>query len=253
MPNQDSIVSIIMPTYRQSQYLRTSILSILAQTYPKVELVIVSVKDDEETDTVIQKLQTIMDIKHVISEKADHIHQINLGLKEAKGEFVTLFASDDFMLPNKVDMELRVATATKAVLVYSRFFLADELLDIYLTPPLPEKFSYKLLTTRCFVGDNSLVAKSMYDEFGLFDETLGSLAVYDKWLHIAEKYEDKIVFNPVPTFIYRTHPQQKHVERLADPKQMEVYERIVKASLQRKGLPTDGVKFRVKQIEYERV
>jgi len=240
-----------MPTFRQHQYLLTSIRSILAQTYPNVELLVVMVQDDKETWDVLESVRYELGI--VVSERPHHIHQINLGLQKARGKFVTLFASDDFMLPNKIESEVAIATATDAVLVYSRFFIADEFLNIHLVPPIPEKFTYQLLTTRCFVGDNSLVAKSMYDEFGLFDETLGSLAVFDKWLHIAEKYEEHIVYNPIPTFIYRSHLKQQHTPRLADPKQMEVYEKVVKASLQRKGLPTNAVKFGIRQVEYERV
>jgi len=249
--SEKSVVTVIMPTFRQHQYLLTSIKSILAQTYPNVKLLIVMVQDDKETWDTLESVRC--DLGIIISEKADHIHQINLGLKKARGDFVTLFGSDDFMLPNKIESEMAVATATNAVLVYSRFFMADQFLNIYLVPPLPPKFSYQLLTTRCFVGDNSLVRRSMFDEFGLFDESLSSLAVYDKWLHIAEKYETQMVFNPIPTFIYRTHPEQKHIKRLAAPEQMQLYEKIVKASLQRKGLPTNAVKFGIRQVEYERV
>jgi len=250
MLNEKPLVSVVIPTYHHDQYLMTAVRSVQAQTYPRVQLLVVMVGDDKDTWDALEGVR--YDLGIVVSDKADHIHQINLGLKEAKGEFVTIFGSDDFMLPNKIEREMSVATATNAVLVYSRFFLADEHLNINAVPPL-FSFSYELLTHRNFVTDCSMVAKSMYDEFGVFDESLGSLAVYDKWLHIAEKYEDRITFNPYPTFIYRTHREQKHASRVQDPKQLELYEKIVKASLQRKGLPTNEVKFRVHNIECERI
>ena len=249
---EKSLVSVVIPTYQHSQYLPTAILSVLAQTYKPVELVIASVVGDEETHAVVDHFQTILDIRHVKSEKPDHIHQINLGLEEATGEFTVLFGSDDFMLPNKIDREMSVARATEAVLVYSPYFYADDKLNIQAVSPMPP-FRYELLVQRNFIVDSCLVAKRMYGEFGTFDESLGSLAVYDKWLHIAEKYEGNIIFNSVPVILYRTHPQQKHVSRLADPHQVELYERVVKASLTRKGLPTDKVKFRLTTAECERV
>jgi len=244
------LVSIVMPTYHQPQYIETAVKSILLQTHKNIQLIVVMVKDDMPTFDALQNVR--YDIGIVVSEKADHIYQMNLGLKEAKGDFLILFGSDDFMLPNKVEHEMHVATATNAVLVYSRFFIADEHLNIGLIPPMPP-FSYERLTRGNFMADSSLVAKSMYEEFGFLDESLGSLAVYDMWLHIAEKYERRIIFNPIPTCIYRTHLEQKHTSRIQDPKQLELYEQIVKASLQRKGLPTDGVKFGIRQVEYERV
>lgn len=249
---EKSLVSVIIPTYHHSQYLPTAILSVLAQTYKPIELVIVSVIGDEETHKVVDRFQTLMDIRHVKSEKPDHIHQINLGLEEATGEFTVLFGSDDFMLPNKIDLEMSTATAANAVLVYSRLFYTDDKLNIGAVAPMPN-FSYMFLVQRNFIVDSCLVSKRMYEEFGTFDEALGSLAVYDKWLHIAEKYEGNIIFNPVPVILYRTHPQQKHVQRLADPHQVELYERVVKASLTRKGLPTDKVKFRLITTEVERI
>lgn len=248
----DPLVSVIMPTYQQAQYLPTAILGVVAQTYPRVELIVVSVQDDQETSLVIGKVPIVPNWRHIVSEKADHIHQINLGLKEAKGEFIILYGSDDFMLPNKIERELSVGGAANAVLVYSRFFICDEHLNIQVIPPIPQ-FSYQRLVQGNFIVDSCLVAKTMYEEFGLLEESLGSLAVYDKWLHIAEKYADNIIFNPVPVILYRTHPQQKHVQRLADPHQVELYERVVKASLTRKGLPTDKVKFRLTTAECERV
>ena len=163
-----------------------------------------------------------------------------------------LHNSDDFMLPNKIERELSVGGAANAVLVYSRFFICDEHLNIQVIPPIPQ-FSYQRLVQGNFIVDSCLVAKTMYEEFGLLEESLGSLAVYDKWLHIAEKYEGNIIFNSVPVILYRTHSQQKHVQRLADPHQPELYERVVKASLTRKGLPTDKVKFKLTQVECERV
>lgn len=247
---QTPLVSVVVPTYHHHQYVETAVKSILLQTHKNIQLIVVMVKDDTPTFEALEKVR--YDIGLVVSEKADHIHQINLGLKEAKGEFVSLFGSDDCMLPNKIKRELSVATASNAVLVYSRFFIADEHLNIGLIPPIPP-FSYERLTHGNFMADSSLVAKSMYDEFEILDESLGSLAVYDKWLRIAEKYEKQIVFNAVPTCIYRTHPEQKHTKRLEDPKQAELYERIVKASLQRKGLPTDSVKFGIRQVKCERV
>lgn len=251
----DPLVSVIMPTYQQAQYLPTAILSVLAQTYPNVELIIVGVKEDKTVDVIqkhpISRVFSSSWLKLLESEKADHIHQINLGLKEAKGEFTVLFGSDDFMLPNKIEHELSVGGAANAVLVYSRFFITDEHLNIQIIPPIPP-FSYQRLVHGNFIVDSCLVAKTMYEEFGLLEESLGSLAVYDKWLHIAEKYESNIIFNPVPVILYRTHPQQKHISRLTDPKQIELYNQIVNASLKRKGI-NKTVQFKLSQVEMERV
>jgi glycosyltransferase involved in cell wall biosynthesis len=241
---QNPLVSVIMPTFHQSQYIETSVLGVMAQTYPNVELIIVSVKDDMETE---EKICGILDLYPQIvtieSPEANIIKQINLGLKEAKGEYITQIASDDFMLPGKIQGEMRLAQEKSAVLVYSLFLYADEHLCLTGAPKLPE-FSYETLVRRNYITDNSLVAKGMFDEFGLFDESLEILAVYDKWLHIAEKCPDRIVHYPIPTFIYRMHPGQAHDERLKK-RDFSLYAKVVEASLRRKGIEPKGVKFEI--------
>ena len=232
---QNPLVSVVMPTFHQPQYIEASILGVMAQTYPDVELIIVPVESDEETLDFLQVLSHRHFFRTVESDRASIVHQINLGLKEARGEFTTLIASDDFMLPGKIQGEMRLAQEKNAVLIYSLFFYGDENLCLTGAPKLPE-FSYETLVHRNYITDNSLVKREMFDEFGLFDESLEILAVFDKWLHIAEKYPDRIVRNPVPTFIYRQHPDQAHKKRLDRSDRFELYRKVVSASLKRKGI-----------------
>jgi glycosyltransferase involved in cell wall biosynthesis len=237
------LVSVIMPTYHQPQYIETSILGIMAQTYPHIELIIVRVEGDQETRKTLNTLDPNFTFRTVVSQKASIIHQINLGLAEAHGDYTTLIASDDFMLPGKIAGEMRLAQEKNAVLVYPLFLYADEHLCLTGAPKLPE-FSYETLVRRNYITDNSLVAKSMFEEFGPFDESLEILAVYDKWLHIAEKYPDRIVHYPIPTFIYRMHPGQAHDERLKT-RNFDLYRKVVEASLRRKGITPRDVKFEI--------
>jgi len=248
------LVSVICPTYRQSQYIETSILGAMSQTYPNVELIIVPVKGDVATHRRLTLLNaSTLLMKHqfrtVVSQKASIIHQINLGLDVAEGEFITQIASDDFMLPGKIAGEVRLAQEKNAVLVYSLFFYADETLCLTGAPKLPE-FKYETLIHRNYITDNSLVARAMFSEFGLFNEDLEILAVYDKWLHIAEKYPDRIVRNHVPTFIYRQHPGQAHKKRLDKPERFELYRKVIGASLKRKGIDVkpEDMKFAITQV-----
>lgn len=232
------LVTVVMPTFHQAQFIETSILGVMAQTYKPIELIIVRVEGDQETRKTLNTLDPNFTFRTIVSQKASIIHQINLGLAEAHGNYTTLIASDDFMLPGKIAGELRLAQERNAVLVYSLFFFADENLCLTGAPKLPE-FSYETLVRRNYITDNSLVKRSMFEEFGVFDESLEILAVYDKWLHIAEKYPDRIVYNPVPTFIYRTHPEQAHKKRLElqEKDRFELYRKVVSASLLRKGIP----------------
>jgi len=245
-----SLVTVVMPTFRQAQYVETSVLGVIAQTYPNVELIIVPVEGDVDTLAVLERLSIKYreKLKIVKSDKTSIIHQINRGLLQAQGDFITLIASDDFMLPGKISGEVRLALQKNAVLVYSPFFYADEDLCLTGAPKLPE-FSYQTLIHRNYITDNSLVNRKMFEEFGLFDESLQILAVYDKWLHIAEKYPDRIFLHNIPTFIYRQHSDQAHKKRLDSPERFELYRKVISASLKRKGIDIkpEDMKFEITQ------
>jgi len=241
------LVSVIMPTFHQPQYLKTSVLSVMAQSYQNVELVIVPVKDDMKTETIIKELLTTFpSIRTVESPMASVVHQMNLGLKEAKGAYLTEAASDDFMFPWKIANEAQVIEKSNALLVYSLFLYGDENLTPIGVTNVPE-FSYEALLHRNFISDCCLVRREVYDEFGAFDESLGVLCMFDKWLRLAEKHPTRIVRNPVPTWIYRTHPGQLHSKRL-ETGNFDMYRKVITDSLKRMGRPVpENIQFRITQ------
>ena len=243
------LLSVVMPTHGHAQFIETAIKGILSQTYPRVKLLVVSVKGDEQTRKVLDRLG----VKYLESDRADHIHQINIGVNETKGEWVSAGASDDSFLPSKLWSELALATQRDALVVYSDFFYGDDQLRVDGVCRAAD-FSYERLIGRCMVNDCSLVSRGLYEEFGPLNEALGSIAFFDRWLHIAEKYPDKIVHNPYPAFIYRRHSGQKSgVEKLQDPKRLGLMLQVARASLKRKGLDAEQFKgYRVVRLDYAR-
>jgi glycosyltransferase involved in cell wall biosynthesis len=222
-----------MATYKQSRFLRTALLSCFNQTYENYEVVVVSVSGDKDTDVVLSDFP--FPFRWIISDKADYVYQRNLGIKNAKGEWITLADSDDVYLPHKLSSEVEVAEREKAYIVTSGFFICDESLNIreaYIPPP---EITRDMLLRSCIITDLSLVNKKIYEEFGLFDEAYSEVAFYRHWLRVAEKYPDKIKTNRQPVFMYRTHPEQMH--RTLDKQwQVMMRQKVKEESLARKPL-----------------
>jgi len=197
-----------MATYKQSRFLRTALLSCLNQTYDNFEVIVVSVEGDKETDVVLGSFP--FPFHWVISEKADYVHQRNLGIESARGEWITLADSDDVYLPHKLSSEAEVAEREKAYIVTSGFFICDESLNIREAYIPPSEITREMLLRSCLITDLCLVNRRIYEEFGLFDEGYSEVAFYNLWLRVAEKYPDKIKANRQPVFMYRMHPEQMH-------------------------------------------
>lgn len=98
------IISIIMPVYNASQYIRDSIGSILNQTFQNFELIVI---DDGSTDKSVSIIETFHDERiKMIKNRHDYIASLNIGLKRAQGEYLVRMDADDIMLPDRLGMQL---------------------------------------------------------------------------------------------------------------------------------------------------
>lgn len=222
------LCSVIIATFRQWTSLPIAVRSALNQTYPNVEVIVVPVNSDAETLETIRHFPTV---KVFPSEKADYVHQRNLGVKNAKGTWISLLDSDDYYLPGKVRADLIVAEKEKAYVVYAPLLQADQYfrpIEIINT----EKFSYEALLKNCFITDSSLFLKSMWTVFHGFDESKGEMAFYDFWLKTAESYPQKIKLNPFPGYVYVQHEAQMH-RRWTSEERARQRAGVVQASLER--------------------
>lgn len=95
----DRLVSVVMPTYNQEQYIREAVDSILAQTHRHFELVIVN---DGSTDGTAKYLATLTDprVRIISKPNGGTGTALNAGYEVTKGEYETWWASDNVMYPD---------------------------------------------------------------------------------------------------------------------------------------------------------
>jgi glycosyltransferase involved in cell wall biosynthesis len=93
--NSDPIVSIVIPCYNDAQYIEQAVYSALNQTYPNKEILVVDDGSNEETKTVLEKLEHKI-TKLITQENKGQSTARNLGIKEAKGDYILVLDSDDY-------------------------------------------------------------------------------------------------------------------------------------------------------------
>ena len=93
---QKDLVSIVMPTYNDAQYLPEAIDDILTQTYENFELIIVNDGSTDNTSEILESY-ALKDKRISVYEKENGGtgSALNYGFKRAKGEFGTWASSDD--------------------------------------------------------------------------------------------------------------------------------------------------------------
>jgi glycosyltransferase involved in cell wall biosynthesis len=123
------LVSIILPTYNGSRYLRESVESCIAQTYRSFELIIVDDGSTDNTAEIINEFVRCDDrVKAVHHETNRNLPSaLNSGFAIAKGKLFTWTSDDNIYLPNAIaDMADFLCTNTHLDIVYCNYGVIDE-------------------------------------------------------------------------------------------------------------------------------
>ncbi len=106
-------VSVIMPTYRRAHFLKRAIDSVLEQSYPNVEVIVIDDNaDDPESRQSTQATMLSYDsdnrVKYILgSRKLGGGPARNLGIDRAEGEYITFLDDDDAYEPPKIEAQLK--------------------------------------------------------------------------------------------------------------------------------------------------
>ncbi len=102
MHNLAPLITVILPVHNGAQYLREAIDSILAQTYDNFELLIINDHSTDETVTIVTGY-TDHRIRLINArERLKLAGALNLGMREARGEFLARMDADDIAQPKRL-------------------------------------------------------------------------------------------------------------------------------------------------------
>jgi glycosyltransferase involved in cell wall biosynthesis len=97
------LVSVIIPCYKQTQFLPESVVSVLAQTYPRTEVVVV---DDGSPDDIAEVVGRYPGARCVRQENRGLAEARNAGFRASRGEYVLFLDADDRLTPKAVESHL---------------------------------------------------------------------------------------------------------------------------------------------------
>lgn len=211
--DKDIMVSVIITTYkRPPEAVEKAVKSILGQTYQDFEILIV---DDNENNSQESKL-----IENAFDGRARicYIKQDgnkgacaarNLGIKNARGEYIAFLDDDDIWEPEKLELQLdRLKNAPENV---AMVYCLGDVVDISTDPPTiseyyttglyKDEISFHDQLKYDYIGSTSqgLIKKSALVSLGGFDESLPARQDYEMWLRISKNYKiygvQKVLFH----------------------------------------------------------
>jgi len=104
----NDLVSVIIPTYNRSYFVTEAIESVLCQTYPNIELIVVDDYSMDDTEEKLKPYKNKGKIKYIRNEKNKGISPtVNTGLLAANGKYIARLDDDDLFMPDKIEKQVK--------------------------------------------------------------------------------------------------------------------------------------------------
>lgn len=210
------MVSVVIPAYQRPDYLNQALESVHCQTFADYEVIVVDDCSGDEFVSQYRLRDGIRLLRH--DERRGPAAARNTGIENARGRFIALMDTDDFWLPDKLEMQVRELDYNSDVgLTYCHYVLVNDLLEPLPKQPRPKplgkdplrRLLWGNVIKSCSVV---LVRREALEKCGLFDESILGVDDWDLWLRVARCYQ--ILQDPTPRVLYRTHPAQFSDDRL---------------------------------------
>lgn len=210
-----ALVSVVIPNHNYGRFVGAAVDSVLAQTYPSVEVVVI---DNGSTDDSLDVLAGYADRCTILSQaEPSQAVARNRGILHSRGEYVAFLDADDVWLPTKLERQMAILAARDTVtLVYCGLWLTDERLNR--TGEARAAFRGQVLDAltrypgRAIIegGESTaVVPRSALVKAGVFDPELSISAGWDLWRRIA-CYGD-VDYVDEPLVLYRDHGDNNHL------------------------------------------
>ena len=149
------LVSVVMPVYNASKYLDEAVQSVLSQTYESFELILIEDCSKDNSLEIARSYEKQDSRVRVIV--CDRNHGVamarNIGVAEAKGDYIALMDSDDVWVESKLELQIKLLESKPAEIVYCSYDFIDEGGNKKLKPFIvPRETNYKKMLTNNVIG-----------------------------------------------------------------------------------------------------
>ena len=161
MENKKTEVDIILPNYNSSEFIKTTIASVIGQTQKNWNLIIVDDCSDEKTKKILNKYSQNKNIQIVFLEKNKGAAFCrNHALELSKSEYVAFLDSDDVWFPDKLIKQINFMKKNNYDFTYTNYtpYKGEENIDISNQKNIRPKEKYNF---ESFIKDTSIATSTM--------------------------------------------------------------------------------------------
>lgn len=207
--DQSPLLTVVITSYNHANYVKQAILSIIEQKFSDFELLII---DDKSSDNSVEIIKELKDPRLKLIELPKNrgvCYACNLGMQNAKGKYIKIFASDDIALPNLLQKQIDFLESNPA---YDAVFSGMEVIDEngkYL-PKKTKKFE-KFFTNQnrsreewlnhfffkgnCLAAPTMMARKELLKKVNYFDSRFSQAHDFDMWVRYCISGSNLFILN----------------------------------------------------------
>lgn len=186
------MISVIIPSYNRADTIDRCIKSVLNQTYSDIEIIVIDDKSTDNTEEVVKSLKDRR-VKYIRLEKnSGACVARNIGVKEAKGEYIAFQDSDDEWHENKLELQLNYLKTKNLDVVSCRM---EQIFDENKINIFPRNLDLEgnNIYFKNSISTQTILGKKICFENERFDENLPRFQDWDLVLRLIKKYRVKIL------------------------------------------------------------
>ncbi len=234
--NEPPVVSIVLPTYKRAHVLPFAIRSVLAQTYPDWELIVV---DDNSPDNTAAVVASFADprIRYVKNDPNLKLPRtLNRGFSLARGDFLTWTSDDNLFADNAIAKMLERLQQENCDFVYADYWLFSrqnaegQPLDLH-----HDRLSDRVqLEKGNHIGACFMYTRKLYEEIGEYDPELFLVEDYDYFIRASQHF--RLCHIAEALYYFRRDDDTLYLSRFAEVKASDVLVRYKNGLLSEEGL-----------------
>ena len=208
-------VTIVIPVYNGSNFMKVAIDSAIAQTYDNKEILVINDGSTDNGETEKIALSYGNKIRYIKKENGGVATALNLAIKEMKGDYLSWLSHDDIYKPYKIEKQIETIKKLedKTTILFSNVELIDEKGEIFCTTNYSNLMTHEELCQGIYPvikgtvnGCSMLISKKCFDKVGLFNENLKTSNDYEMWLRLFKEFKSYLIEEPL--IQYRIHKNQ---------------------------------------------
>lgn len=199
-------ITAAIPAYNAAEYLDQAIESVLKQTHPCDEIIVI---DDGSSDRTADVARSFPAVRYIYQDNAGDAAARNRAIREANGDLIAFLDADDVWKPEKIRMQVEMFEARPSLgMVYTGVEVVDEELQpLEILAPATSDVAFRntLIVEKPYmtgVGSSGLVRTSIARAIE-FDPRLGASADWAFACYVALSHEVDAVQEPL--IRYRQH------------------------------------------------